>query len=409
MARTVALGTISQALIDTQLVSGRKPYIKIFINSTDYSSRLLYIEHHEEAYRDRAVIGLSNRDNTLDDLDLDGKEFEIGYGYDTTAQGGSSTDKVDTATLWVKSHQIISIQGERIYQIYAEGMWMYLREKKVMAGITVWNASAAYVVNQEIGPTTPNGHSYKCTTAGTSDSSEPTFPTGSGVTVTDGSVVWTENGIASPYSNVFNATHTVYGLIELIIEGALGWTLEDTPPDDGIIDTFSPVFEINQLPFENAAALLYRLIWMTKEYLRVKNSKTVQCVFPQTSDNVDETYHSNQAHWFTEHTEKTILLIPNSIVVLCNQDPNLQWGTDAFPIIVGTDSDAAQIAKYDGGNEVIQVFLAGNIRTQADADNRAASILSKLKSEILGARTVVPHDAQVELYDKIQVLDYRGG
>ncbi len=407
MARTTGAGTITQALIDTQLVSGRKPYIKIFINSTDYSSRLLYIEHHEEAYRDRAVIGLSNRDNALDSLDLDGKEFEIGYGYDTTAQGGSSTDKVDTATLWVKSHQIISIQGERIYQIYAEGMWMYLREKKVMAGITVWNASAVYVVNQEIGPTTPNGHSYKCTTAGTSGGSEPTFPTGSGATVTDGSVVWTENGIASPYSNVFNATHTVYGLIELIIEGALGWTLEDTPPDDGIIDTFSPVFEINQLPFENAAALLYRLIWMTKEYLRTKASKTVQCVFPQDSDSVNETYYSDQAHWFTEHTEKTILLIPNSIVVLCNQDPNGQWGTGAFPIIVGTDSDAAQIAKYDGGNEVIQVFLAGNIRTQADADNRAASILSKLKSEILGARTVVPHDAQVELYDKIEVIDTR--
>ncbi|KKN75133.1 hypothetical protein LCGC14_0382920, partial [marine sediment metagenome] len=172
MARTAAAGTITQALIDTQNVSGRKPYISININSTEYWSRLLYIEYHEEAYRERAVIGLSNRDNSLDSLDLDGKEFEIKTGYDTTDQGGNSTDTVSHATLWVKSHQIISIQGERIYQIYAEGMWMRLREQKVIAGIT-----------------------------GKQDGSDLE---------------------GQPYGNIFNKTKTVYGLIELIIEGALG-------------------------------------------------------------------------------------------------------------------------------------------------------------------------------------------
>ena len=405
MARTVVGGTISQALIDTQNVSGRIPYIKIYINSTDYSSRLLYIEHHEEAYRDRAVIGLNNRDNSLDTVDLDGCEFEIGYGYNTTDQGGSSTDKVDTATIWVKSHQIISIQGERIYQIYAEGLWMYLRERKVIAGITIWAASKSYVLNQSIGPTTPNGHRYVCTTAGTSGSTEPTWTTGSGDTVADGSVVWTEDGVADPYSNTFNATHTVYGLMELIIEGALGWTLEDTPPDDGIIDTFSPVFEINKLPYENAAALLYRLIWMTKEYLRPRASKTFQCVYPEEDDTPDETYYSDKAHWFIEYVEKTNLLIPNSIVVLCNQDPgDLKWNTTAYPLIVGTASDATEIAKY---NEVIEVFIAGSITTQANADLRASAILTKLRAETSAGRLVIPHDARVEMYDKISVKDSR--
>jgi len=406
MPRTVALGTITQALIDTQRVSGRVPYIKIYINSTDYSSRLLYLEHHEEAYRDRAVIGLSNRDNALDALDLDGKEFEIGYGYDTTAQSGSTTDKVDTATLWVKSHQIISIQGERIYQIYAEGMWMYLREMKVIAGINIWKASVAYVENQTVGPVTPNGHIYKCTTAGTSGSSEPTWPTTSGETVEDNTAVWTEAGLASPYSNTFNATHTVYGLIELIIEGALGWTLSAfAGTQDSIINSFSPVFDINQMPFENAAALLYRLIWMTKCYLRAKNSKTFQLVYPQTTDTADETYYSDKAHWFLEYVEKSILLIPNSIVVLCNQDPTGEWNTAAYPIVVGTAKDDAQIAKY---HEVIETFKAGSITSQANADLRAAAILSKLKSEILGGRLVIPHDSQVEPYDKVEIDDQRG-
>lgn len=356
MARTVAAGTITQALIDTQKVSGRTPYIDITINGVNYWSRLEYIECHLEAYRDRAVIGLNNRDNALDDLDLDGYEFEIKPGYDTTAQGGSATDTVTYPTMWVKSHQIISVQGERIYQIYAEGMWMRLREQKIIAGVTG---------NQ-------NG----------------------------------SDGDGQPYGNVFNKTHTVYDLIELIIEGALGWTLEASPPDDGIIDTFKPVFTINQLPFENAAALLYRLIWMTKEYLRTKESKTFQCVYPQLADTVDETYYSDRAHWFSEYVEKSILLVPNSVVVLCNQDPVTGgWNTPDYSLIAGTASDAAQIAKYA---EIVQVFIAASITDQANADLRAAAILTRLKSEILAGRLVIPFDAQVELYDKVAVYDSRG-
>ena len=369
MARTVALGTITQTLIDEQNSSGRTPYIKVSIDdvaaagAVNYWDRMEYIEHHEEAYRDRAVIGLNNRDNALDSLDLDGQEFEIAYGYVTGNNvaeplGNAATaEYVYTATLWVKSHQIISVQGNRIYQIYAEGMWMRLREQKVMVGVT-----------------------------GSQDGSD-----------TDG---------GQPYSNTFNRTHTVYELIELIIEGALGWTLEGPAPDDGIMNIFAPVFDINGMPFENSAALLYRLIWMTKEYLRPKAGKTFQLVFPQITDAVDETYYSFKAHWFTEYVEKSILLIPNSIVVLCNQDPEtFLWNTPAYPLIVGEAEDADQIAKYV---EIIEVFLAGSINSQTDANSRAAAILSKLKSEILGGRLVIPHDAQVELYDKVRIEDARG-
>ncbi len=345
--RTVVAGTITQALIDTQNVSGRKPYISININSVEYWSRLEYIEYHEEAYRERAIIGLSNRDNSLDDLDIDGEEFEIKTGHDTTDQGGNSTDTVTHATMWVKSHQIISIQGERIYQISAEGMWIRLREQKVISGVT-----------------------------GPQD---------------------------QMYSNVFNATNTVYELMELIIEGALGWTLV-IAPNDGIINTFKPVFSINQMPFENGAALLYRLVWMTKEYIRMRNNKRVDLIYPQVSDDVDETYYSDRAHWFTEYVEKSILLIPNSIVVLCNQDPTGEWNTAAYPLIVGTASDQAQIDKYA---EVIEVFVVGSITSQSDADDRADAILSKLKSEILGGRLIIPHDSRVELYDKVSIEDYR--
>lgn len=59
-----------------------------------------------------------------------------------------------------------------------------------------WVASTAYAVNDLVMPTSANenGHYYKCTTAGTSSSTEPTWPTASGATVADGTVVWTESG-----------------------------------------------------------------------------------------------------------------------------------------------------------------------------------------------------------------------
>lgn len=387
MARTV---TFSQS-------GGVVPYIKIYINGVDYSSRLEYLEHHEEAYRDRAIIGLNNRDSALNKVDLDGHSFDIGYGY-----GG---EKVDSATLWVKSHQIISLEGERIYQIYAEGAWMALREQKMIAGITGWAASTAYILNQQVPPTTPNGHIYKCTVAGTSGATEPTWPTTSAGTVVDGTVTWEEIGIADPYSNTFNATHTVEGLLQLIIE-SMGWTWTTVTNSDGIIDDFHPVFDINQLPYENAAALLYRLIWMTKSYLRPKPSNTFEVVYPQATNVVNETYYSDEVHYFFEYVEKTILLVPNSIVVLCNQDPtNKEWATEAYPLILGEKKDDDQILKY---KEIVQPFLAGSITDQTDATKRAEAILTRLRGEILGGRLIVPHDARVELYDRVRVEDRRG-
>lgn len=55
-----------------------------------------------------------------------------------------------------------------------------------------WAASTNYVLGALIEPTIRNGYIYKCTTAGTSGSDEPTtWPTTIGNTVGDGTVVWT--------------------------------------------------------------------------------------------------------------------------------------------------------------------------------------------------------------------------
>lgn len=55
-----------------------------------------------------------------------------------------------------------------------------------------WEASSAYGLGQKVVPASGlNGFVYECTTAGTSDSGEPTWPVTLGDDVSDGSVEWT--------------------------------------------------------------------------------------------------------------------------------------------------------------------------------------------------------------------------
>lgn len=55
-----------------------------------------------------------------------------------------------------------------------------------------WASGTAHALGVQRIPTTPNNYLYEVTTAGTTGSSEPTWPTGAiGDTVTDGTVVWT--------------------------------------------------------------------------------------------------------------------------------------------------------------------------------------------------------------------------
>lgn len=58
-----------------------------------------------------------------------------------------------------------------------------------------WEASTAVVAGELKLPTTGNDHYYICVTGGTTDSSEPTWPTTTDGEVADGTVVWAEAGL----------------------------------------------------------------------------------------------------------------------------------------------------------------------------------------------------------------------
>lgn len=89
---------------------------------------------------------------------------------------------------------------------------------------SAWAATTAYSLNDYIKPTADNanGHFYIVTTAGTSDGSEPTWPTADSGTVSDGTVVWTEVGesvqiliTASDQQVEISATETQAGIVAL--------------------------------------------------------------------------------------------------------------------------------------------------------------------------------------------------
>jgi len=65
----------------------------------------------------------------------------------------------------------------------------------VAGSYTAWAANTVYNLNDIRVPTVGNGHRYIVTGAGTSHATtEPVWPTGTGATVVDGTVTWTEDG-----------------------------------------------------------------------------------------------------------------------------------------------------------------------------------------------------------------------
>lgn len=87
-----------------------------------------------------------------------------------------------------------------------------------------WTASTVYSVGDTIIPTTFAGRMYRCTTGGTSGSSQPTWTTTDGGTTNDGSVVWTEHTLSMrANTNMNEVTGSGYGRIA-VTQADANWT-----------------------------------------------------------------------------------------------------------------------------------------------------------------------------------------
>ena len=274
-------------------------------------------------------------------------------GKTMTLSVGYGTDVEALPTLYVKSWSRVSSEGTLVVILEAEGTWNKLRE-----------------------------HSFITTSE-------------------------------APYFNIpFTSILTVFELIDLALN-EIGATLTaDSSELDGIINNFKPVVTINPLQFESPAAIIYRMLGMTKCYLRDDGGDNFTVIFPQEADAAVLTYINPK-----DYVEKTNLLIPNHIVVFCNKAPvpdenGNYWDVEGYPLIIGHARDSNQFAgeTYDGNyEEIIEYHIAPFIIVESDATNRAEAILSRYRSENLAGRLVLPFcDPQPELYDRVKILDGRG-
>lgn len=88
----------------------------------------------------------------------------------------------------------LTFEGDVTFEqiLYLLHMGMLGNVSPTNASGTAWASETAKSLGDIVVPTSPNGYQYKCTTAGTTDVSEPSpWGTTMGGTTADGSVVWT--------------------------------------------------------------------------------------------------------------------------------------------------------------------------------------------------------------------------
>lgn len=64
-------------------------------------------------------------------------------------------------------------------------------------GFPAWTTAVAYSTNSIVQPSPANGHYYKAVQGGVSGATQPSFPTGTGQQVSDGSIIWQEAGLTN--------------------------------------------------------------------------------------------------------------------------------------------------------------------------------------------------------------------
>jgi hypothetical protein len=111
--------------------------------------------------------------------------------------GGSFEHWANIDGIWYKAGSLVSTPNP-LWASVGSGT-LNLQSEASIRGAATWGALAAYGTTNYVFPNPANGWFYKCTTAGTSGASQPTWPTTLGATVADGSVVWTNQGIDAMY------------------------------------------------------------------------------------------------------------------------------------------------------------------------------------------------------------------
>lgn len=144
-----------------------------------------------------------------------------GYYYKCTTAGQSGTSEPN----WGTSTNGIS-DGTVVWKRSDYGNTPY-------ANVYVWKEGTNYSAGDIVVPTfrRNNGHYYRCITAGTSDASEPSWPTTYNQTRNDGTLVWQEIGTILEVDNAYSIENMSTKLASAVANygsGFTSWTVQES-------------------------------------------------------------------------------------------------------------------------------------------------------------------------------------
>jgi hypothetical protein len=188
-----------------------------------------------EGFRDMGNVVDSSQEQTIEELD----HFSAKTG----------TRRKDRSLVTEISEEIVftldELSTENIRSFFRAGA--VTNGDAVNASPSAWVLSTAYAVGDWVEPTTPAGYVYKCTTAGTSDITEPSpWDTTPGGTTTDNTVTWTTYAVPTVTDEVMQLVATQlrilgngYNAANVVVKDITGVTTY-TVTTDYTLETISP-------------------------------------------------------------------------------------------------------------------------------------------------------------------------
>lgn len=303
---------------------------------------------------------------------------EFFRGYIDSLEWPGETVEIEAVDLSAKLRDTW-IERERVYAL-AQGV-------NATKGCFVFEPSRAYVVGDLVIPTQArlNGHFYKCTTAGTTAATEPTWNTGGGSTTSSGTAVFTEQGSTSTTS-----TTAVETVIQQICDDNLG---------AGVVSLSTPVSPSFGLrPWiqkrETVLDAIRRLADLFGWFLRFKwdsGSSTFKLTLwdpNRAKTTADRTFPLSEI-LTVERLRLEVTEIRNAVRVVYSDKDDRAPGT-GYPLRKFVEvTDSTSISKY--GRRFMEIAEGDDSRldTSTEATTLANAVLSDLKepSAELGIET----------------------
>ena len=363
--------------------------------------RILGIGEEEQQYNHITSVLLDNADGALTDIDLKGYQAVLSWGANTT----SGKEYSAMAPMWVVGQQFNSSEGSLSCILELWGVPNLLAEDKasvsyipskndtktvkalltaILGATTPYTArlsNTAYAVDDYVRPTTANGFAYRCTKAGTSGTTAPTWPTTIGSIVTDGTVTWTCDKPDNPYSHC-----KAYSIV---------WP--GTP--DPLMDVYKPKDGFRIYPNTSRLAVIRRLLDFTNSVMRYHTYYDKLYIFPPTTIGADYDYEYSldTGHTFFSKAYRNRVVIPNYIEVKSQEEDVPQYS--GFAKDQPSVDALGEIREYH--------FLA--LESDTQASDIAAAILVKYRLWADAGAATVPINYGAEIFDYIRVTDSREG